>query len=363
MICRKCEKEVPDGPFCSQCGARQDLPPRRAKARGNGQGSIYQLPNGKYKAVKILGWYLSEDGKKRRRTVTKTFTRKKDAVNALPTLGMDKTATGKAERKAKTTLQQLYDLWLPTHRAGKDTIGNYKAAFNYFAPLYHERVAEIDIDDLQACIDDCPRGKSTKKNMRTTVGLMYKYGIPRGYFPEKLNLSDYLIITGKEGAGGVGLPSTYLETLRGAVGKVLYADYLVCQCYLGFRPSELLALQVEHYNAKERAFVGGAKTDAGKDRTENDAEIAERCGSRACKGCRHRADKCEGGTEEYRASELGKELVHKRTYARAEESGGCAHSVTDDRRNSNGRRHNSEQLLDRKHDHLSKFGSFMDVIH
>lgn len=267
MICRKCEKEVPDGPFCLLCGARQNLPVRRAKSRGNGQGSVYQLPNGKYKAVKVLGWYLSEDGKKRRRTATKTFSRKKDAVNALPTLGMDKTATGKAERKAKTTLQQLYDIWLPTHRAGKDTIGNYKAAFNYFAPLYHERVAEIDIDDLQACLDDCPRGKSTKKNMRTCVGLMYKYGIPRGYFPEKLNLSEYLIITGKEGAGGVGLPSTYLETLRGAVGKVLYADYLVCQCYLGFRPSELLALQVEHYNAKERAFVGGAKTDAGKDRT------------------------------------------------------------------------------------------------
>lgn len=226
-----------------------------------------RLPNGKYKAVKVLGWYLDENGKKQRRTVTKTFTRRKDAVEALPLLGKDQTASGKAEKKAATTFQQLYDLWLPTHRAGKDTLGNYKAAFKYFAPLYHERAADVDIDDLQECIDDCPRGKSTKKNMRTAVGLMYKYGIPRGYFPEKLNLADYLVITGDTGAGGVGLPSEYLETIKNALGTVTGADYVYCQCYLGFRPSEMLALNVEHYNAKERAFVGGAKTDAGKDRT------------------------------------------------------------------------------------------------
>ena len=267
MICRKCQQTVADGPFCCQCGAKQDVLAQRSKSRGNGQGSVYQLPNKSYIAVKTLGYYLDEDGKKRRRTVSKCFKKKKDAVDALPLLGLEQTPSGKAERKAKTTLQQLYDLWLPTHRAGKDTLGNYKAAFKYFAPLYHETVADIDIDDLQECIDECPRGKSTKKNMRTTIGLMYKYGIPRGYFPHKLNLSDYLIITGESGAGGVGLPTTYLETLRAAVGKTAYADYMVCQCYLGFRPSELLALQVEHYNAAERAFVGGAKTDAGKDRT------------------------------------------------------------------------------------------------
>lgn len=44
------------------------------------------------------------------------------------------------------------------------------------------------------------------------------------------------------------------------------AAYVLCQCYLGFRPSEFLALEVTRYNRQERAFIGGAKTDAGKDR-------------------------------------------------------------------------------------------------
>lgn len=267
MICKKCSKEVPDGPFCCQCGAKQQEPPQRRKSRGNGQGSVYQLKNKSYIAVKTLGYYLDENGIKRRRTVSKCFKRKKDAVDALPLLGLDQTPSGKAAKKAATTWKQLFDLWIPTHRAGPSTIQNYKSAMKHFAPIHNIPAAEVDIDDLQECIDECRYGKPTRSNMRTTAGLMYKYGLPRGYFPEKLNLADYLVVSGKSGVGGVGLPTAYLDTLRGAVDKVPYADYIVCQCYLGFRPSELLALQVEHYNAAERAFVGGAKTDAGKDRT------------------------------------------------------------------------------------------------
>ena len=51
------------------------------------------------------------------------------------------------------------------------------------------------------------------------------------------------------------------------VGTIPGADYVACQCYLGFRPSEFLSLDVKDYDRKERAFVGGAKTDAGRDRT------------------------------------------------------------------------------------------------
>lgn len=40
----------------------------------------------------------------------------------------------------------------------------------------------------------------------------------------------------------------------------------MAECYLGFRPSELLSLDVRDYDPVHRAFVGGAKTDAGRDR-------------------------------------------------------------------------------------------------
>jgi len=266
MICKKCKQDVPDGPYCCQCGAKQAQTARSPKSRGNGQGSVYRLPNGKYIARRVQ-YYLDADGVRHKRTNSKTFTRKKDAVEALPLLDPNRRAAVRQDKKAKTTWRQLYDLWLPTHRAGPDTLGNYKAAIKYFAPLYNERCADVDVDDLQECIDDCPRGKSTRRNMRTTAGLMYKYGIPRGYFPAALNLADYLTVSGKEGVGGVGLPPEYLEAVRQAAGTVPGADYVLAQCYLGFRPSEFLALDVSDYDRAKQCFVGGAKTSAGKNRT------------------------------------------------------------------------------------------------
>ena len=268
MECRKCKRDIPgDAIICCYCGQAVNPPAQRKKSRGNGQGSVYQLPNKRYIAVKILGYYLDDDGKKHKRTVSKCFEKKRDAVNALPLLGLEESPSGKAAKKARTTLKELYDLWYPTHRAGKSTLGNYSAAINYFESLYHLPVRDIDIDDLQECIDECPRGKSTRKNMRTVIGLVYKYGIPRGYLPEKLDLSEYLVISGESGAGGVSLPTEYLEAIRKAVGRVSGADLVFAHCYLGFRPSELLALDVESYDPLEKAFVGGAKTEAGKNRT------------------------------------------------------------------------------------------------
>lgn len=267
MLCKKCEKEMPaDATFCCYCGQRLVAPPRKPKSRGNGQGSVYQLPSGKYRAEKVLGYYLEEDGKKKKKTVTKTFAKKKDAVAALPTLGISETASGKASKKAKTTFKELYDLWIKTHEAGRDTLNCYKAAIKYFQPVFHEKATDVEIEDLQECISECPRGKATRRNMKTVAGLVYKYGIPRGYFPEKLNLAEYLVVKGEEGIGGAGLPEHYLEAIRKATGRSLAADYVYCQCYLGFRPSELLALDVSDYDQKQKVFVGGAKTEAGKNR-------------------------------------------------------------------------------------------------
>ena len=37
--------------------------------------------------------------------------------------------------------------------------------------------------------------------------------------------------------------------------------------YLGFRPTEFLSLTIQDYDPKEKAFKGGAKTEAGTNRT------------------------------------------------------------------------------------------------
>ena len=122
------------------------------------------------------------------------------------------------------------------------------------------------MDDLQDCMDDCPKGKRTRENMKALAGLLYKYAIPRNMAPNGLNLGQYLIVGDGDTGSKEALPTEAVKVLEDHVGMVKWADYVLCQCYLGFRPSEFLALDALNYNRKERAFVGGAKTDAGKDR-------------------------------------------------------------------------------------------------
>ena len=259
MKCKKCHAEIPDeSKFCLRCGARQATS-QRPKQRGNGQGSVYKLPNGKWRAVKVK-MYVTPDGKMHKKTVSCcTFTTKKDAVNGLAELGKHRSAAKRA------TFSGVYEAWLPTHKATKDTLNCYKAAYRYFDDLYHIDLCDVTVDDLQEAIDDCPRGKRTKQNMKTLIGLLYKYAIPRNL--ATLNMGDYVTVKAETFTNKPGLPLEDLKAVMANVCTIPGADYVACQCYLGFRPSEFLSLDVKDYDRKERAFVGGAKTDAGRDRT------------------------------------------------------------------------------------------------
>lgn len=266
MQCIKCGAElVPGAAFCHMCGKKISAGPAkkgRPKQRGNGQGTVFQLPNGKYKATVILGYYLTADGKQHRRTRSRVFDKKKDAVNALAKLREDP----KKEVKKTITFKQLYELWLPTHRAGKSTLDCYKAASKYFEAVYPLRMSEIDVDDLQDCIDTCPHGRRTKENMRALAGLMYKYGIPRHVIPDNLNLAPFLLVDGDGAAHRSSFTDVQLEQIRRACGVVPGAEDIYCMCYLGFRPSEYLALTADSYDKARNCLVGGSKTKAGKDR-------------------------------------------------------------------------------------------------
>lgn len=266
MDCLKCGKEIPDGSvFCNWCGKKQTVTERKPRKRGNGQGSVYKTPNGKYKAIVTLGYYLDDKGTPRRKTHSATFEKMKDAVAALPRLQNEPIAEPK--KKQQITFKELYDKWLPTHRASKPTIACYKAAMKHFYPVWYYPMSEIDVDDLQECIDSCGKGKRTQQNMRTTCGLIYKYGIPRNAVPNNLNLSAYLVVSGEGSVHRESFSDIEIEKIKDSIGKVDFAEYIYVMIYLGFRPSEALNLTVNQYSRENKCFVGGGKTEAGCNRT------------------------------------------------------------------------------------------------
>ena len=137
MICRKCRENIPEGSrYCNRCGAKQDVS-HKPKSRGNGTGSVYQLPNKSWIAIRVLGYSAGEDGKTHRVTRSKSgFRTKKEALEYLPQLA-------KERPKVSPTLQKLYETWLPTHQATQSTLNCYKAAYKYFAPLQYVKLSDI----------------------------------------------------------------------------------------------------------------------------------------------------------------------------------------------------------------------------
>lgn len=260
--CVKCQKELPPGAeWCPWCGRKQTRS-ASTRRRSNGTGSIFRRGSG-YIALKIIGHEIRPDGTRRRITKSKSGLRtRKEAEEWLHSPEVQDVG---GKRKTAYTFQQLYDLWEPTHKRGTSTMNCYRAALKHLGPIRPMQMGDIDIDDIQDCFDD-DLGRRTQENMKTLCGLIYKFGIPRHAVPDNLNLSPYIVIGGQTGIGKAGLPLEAVDKLWPLVGLDC-VDAILCQCYLGFRPSELLALRIEDYDRAERAFVGGSKTDAGTDRT------------------------------------------------------------------------------------------------
>lgn len=285
MKCIKCNSEIPnESIYCNICGKKQFFDRKARKTRGNGQGCVYKLPNGKWRAEKTLGYEIIPDTdppRKRRVAITRSdFIKKSDAVLFLPLLGTEADKRNlKHSTKIQTsapdettiTLKELYDIWRPTHKKSRSTMNCYNAGFKIFKDVWNVSMREQNIDDLQDCIDSCEKGKRTRENAKAVLGLIYKFGMPRGYVPNnvagKPNLAEFLVVGEGAKPQKDGFSADELKTIKNSIGKIPYADYVYCHCYLGFRPSSFIALNKSNYNHAQKAFVAGAKTEAGINRT------------------------------------------------------------------------------------------------
>ena len=261
MLCRKCKKDIPDGSkFCNYCGTKQDYE-KASKKRGNGQGCVYRMPNGKWKAEVTLG-YDEEDGKLKRKKATKTgFDTKKDALAYLPQLQQTVKVTDKGIK-----FKDLFKKWLDGHTAkvGKSTIDNYKSANKYFEPIYYVEVAKLKTEHLQKCIDECPHGRRTKENMKAVGTCMFRLAMQLDIVDR--NYAEYIYIQKEEKNERLAFTTEQLHTMWEHIKIFPDLKYVLILCYTGMRLGEMLEARTETLNLEQRYFITGSKTEAGKDR-------------------------------------------------------------------------------------------------
>lgn len=262
MICRRCAKEIPEGSvFCNQCGAKQ-IRERSSKKRGNGQGTVYKGPDGKWIAEYTIGWDDLDGKLNRKMRRKKGFATKNEALAYLPNLKQDVPQT---EKNVK--FKDLYQKWIDGHTAkvGKSTITCYKSVWQYFQPIYYVEVAKLKTEHLQKCIDDCPHGRRTKENMKAVCTCVFRLAMQLDIVDR--NYAEYIYIPKEDKNERLAFSPEQVQLMWDKVDDVPNLKYVLLLCYTGMRLSEMLGAMTSNYNPEDGYFITGVKTDAGKDRT------------------------------------------------------------------------------------------------
>lgn len=250
----------------------------KGRQRGNGDGAVIRLPDGRYRALVAVDRYtVWEDGipKERRKTRSRVCETKHEANAAIGDLRAEYEMEKNGGRApgVTPTFQELVDQWEeyyePLVKPG--TMTCYKSALSYIlAGLGTERMSRISIDDLQAALDAIPHGRRTKENAKTACNLVYAYGIPRGLTGGTLNLGHYLRVNYDKSDNAIKRESLTDDELAALFALADSGDEdakAICTlCLMGWRPDEFLNLRIENVDLDKRYIVGGSKTDAGIDR-------------------------------------------------------------------------------------------------
>ena len=262
MTCRKCSRDLPsDAVYCCYCGVKQVLAKKRASKRANGTGSVRKRGKtwtaiGPAKTVFRNGEFVTV------RPTQGGFATRTEAMLAAPTVGVKV-----KEKTAKLTFSQVYAKWLDRHkdRVSKGTLGCYTAAYNHYADLYPAPFVDLVTEDWQGCVDDCTAGKRTRENMKALGTQLYKYAAEQNLTDK--NFAQYIYIGKLDQVSRHAFEREEMEKIAdGARRGIPYASYILCACFLGFRPLGFFGLRKEDYDPDTRTLTGGVKTDAGRRR-------------------------------------------------------------------------------------------------
>ncbi len=244
---------------------------RGKKQRGNGTGSVYKLPNGKYRAVVVLGY---DTNKKRVQRTKSGFKTKREALEYLPKLR-------EAPNIEKIKFNKLYEMWKNTHflTIGKSKQQSYNTAYKRCSSLYFKNVDEIKLDDMQKVVDNCPGAYYPKQDIKVLLNNVLRYGVMNEYC--KVNYAEYIKLPPLEKSKKTAFTDEEIKNIWAIYNKGnTFSGYILIMIYTGMRYGEISTIRKEDIHIAERYMMGGIKTDAGKDRqiliSEKIAPIVER---------------------------------------------------------------------------------------
>jgi integrase/recombinase XerD len=292
-INKRCNRELQDDfIFCPYCGKNQTSSKQKVRRRTKGTGSIYLRKDNKSKP------YAAASSATGKQVYLGAFATKREAENAL------KDYEYNPVNGFNMTLEQLHEKWIKTkayQKLGDSVKSNYASAYIKLKPLYKRKFRDLRTSDYQYIVDyydnphhevgaggklkyllpngngtykvtDTPKicqglGYSALHKVKCLLTTLYTFAMKEDIVNK--DYATFIELPEREETTATRFTEVQLELIRQSVGKVPYMDYVYIMCYLNFRVSEFLELTPDKYKVTDSGihyFVGGKKTDAGKDR-------------------------------------------------------------------------------------------------
>lgn len=257
MDCPKCKKKIPeDAALCCYCGKVLIRKERKRRKRPNGTGCIRKMTDSPRRNP-----YRVEKGGKR--------------IGDFPSMEAAQQFLDKLNSKRRLadtinlTLQDVYDIWKNRDYPkltdkGRET---YDLAWAKFSCVKGLKMRDINTATIQELVDaeiKKGRSRSTQEKIRSMYSLLCQRAmeldiIDRNY-AQFLSLSEQRVVK--------------RDVFTEEEIKVVLADAVVSDTskiiaiflYTGFRLQELLDMPMSGIDTQHWVFVGGEKTEAGKNR-------------------------------------------------------------------------------------------------
>lgn len=185
------------------------------------------------------------------------------------------------------TVKELYEKW--TRESLKNASAAYhrtiSSAWAYCSGVYDLSVRELKAKHIKACMEQGYRIEQTGKHkgekkyptagIKTRIKSLFnnmldyavEYELISSNPARSFEVSGDIVKETKENKRShIPFTNEELNILWANVNSVRFTDWVLIQCYMGWRPQELATLRLDEVYLDGRYMKAGMKTDAGKQR-------------------------------------------------------------------------------------------------
>lgn len=185
------------------------------------------------------------------------------------------------------TVAQVYEKWTEDYfsKIEASSTRTITSAWTYCNSISNMRIKDIRARHIKGCMDEGYRietkgkkkGKKiypsagTKSRIKSMFNLMLDYAVEYELvdknFARTFDVSDEIIDEQNENKKDhIAFTEDEMKILWKNVNKVEFVDWVLIQCYMGWRPQELATLRTDEVFLNNWYMCAGMKTPAGKQR-------------------------------------------------------------------------------------------------